>query len=72
MEQNSGNAMAGRTVLVTGGTGGIGLATVLGLAALAYSDRWDSPIEMTKTPTQVFYPARDAPGRGMLGGYDYR
>jgi NAD(P)-dependent dehydrogenase (short-subunit alcohol dehydrogenase family) len=34
MEQLSGKPMAGRTVLVTGGTGGIGKATALGLAAL--------------------------------------
>jgi retinol dehydrogenase 14 len=34
MEQNRTRPMAGRTVLVTGGTGGIGKATALGLAAL--------------------------------------
>jgi retinol dehydrogenase-14 len=34
MEQLHGGPMAGRTVLVTGGTGGIGRATALGLAAL--------------------------------------
>jgi retinol dehydrogenase-14 len=34
MEQIHGGPMAGRTVLVTGGTGGIGSATALGLATL--------------------------------------
>jgi retinol dehydrogenase-14 len=34
MEQIDGRPMAGRTVLVTGGTGGIGRATALGLAAM--------------------------------------
>lgn len=34
MAQIDGRSMAGRTVLVTGGTGGIGRATALGLAAL--------------------------------------
>jgi NAD(P)-dependent dehydrogenase (short-subunit alcohol dehydrogenase family) len=35
MEQIHPGPMAGRTVLVTGGTGGIGKATALGLAAPA-------------------------------------
>jgi NAD(P)-dependent dehydrogenase (short-subunit alcohol dehydrogenase family) len=34
MEQIDGRPMAGRTVLVTGGTGGIGRATAVGLAAM--------------------------------------
>ncbi len=34
MEQSRGRPMAGRTVLVTGGSGGIGRATALGLAAM--------------------------------------
>ena len=34
MEQSRSGPMAGRTVLVTGGSGGIGLATALGLAAM--------------------------------------
>ena len=34
MEQSRNGPMAGRTVLVTGGTGGIGRATALGLAAM--------------------------------------
>src|SRR5688572_26617070 len=34
METSSSGPMAGRTVLVTGGTGGIGKATALGLAAM--------------------------------------
>jgi retinol dehydrogenase 14 len=34
MEQSRGGPMAGRTVLVTGATGGIGRATALGLAAM--------------------------------------
>src|ERR1022692_2764877 len=34
VEQTHSGPMAGRTVLVTGGTGGIGRATALGLAAL--------------------------------------
>ena len=34
MEQIPGRPMAGRTVLVTGGTGGIGKATALGLASM--------------------------------------
>ena len=34
MEQSSSGPMAGRTVLVTGGSGGIGRATALGLAAM--------------------------------------
>ena len=34
MEQSRSGPMAGRTVLVTGGTGGIGRATALGLAAM--------------------------------------
>jgi retinol dehydrogenase-14 len=34
MNPNRGRPMAGRTVLVTGGTGGIGKATALGLAAM--------------------------------------
>jgi retinol dehydrogenase 14 len=34
MEQSRGGPMAGRTVLITGGSGGIGRATALGLAAM--------------------------------------
>jgi retinol dehydrogenase 14 len=34
MEQSRSGPMAGRTVLVTGATGGIGRATALGLAAM--------------------------------------
>jgi FlaA1/EpsC-like NDP-sugar epimerase len=34
MEQFHSGLMAGRTVLITGGTGGIGRATALGLAAM--------------------------------------
>jgi NAD(P)-dependent dehydrogenase (short-subunit alcohol dehydrogenase family) len=34
MEQIDGGSMTGRTVLVTGGSGGIGRATALGLAAM--------------------------------------
>ena len=34
MEQADSGAMAGRTVLVTGGTAGIGKATALGLASM--------------------------------------
>jgi retinol dehydrogenase 14 len=34
MEQSRSGPMAGRTVLVTGGTSGIGRATALGLAAM--------------------------------------
>src|SRR5919205_1522441 len=34
MDQINGGSMAGRTVLVTGGSGGIGKATALGLAAM--------------------------------------
>src|ERR1035437_4601365 len=34
VEQTHSGPMAGRTVLVTGGTGGIGRATALGLAAM--------------------------------------
>ncbi|MDQ1324178.1 MAG: retinol dehydrogenase 14 [Chloroflexota bacterium] len=37
MEQIDGRPMAGRTVLVTGGTGGIGRATAVGLAAMGAS-----------------------------------
>ncbi len=34
MKQTRSGPMAGRTVLVTGGSGGIGRATALGLAAM--------------------------------------
>ena len=34
MNENRGGPMAGRTVVITGGTAGIGKATALGLAAL--------------------------------------
>jgi NAD(P)-dependent dehydrogenase (short-subunit alcohol dehydrogenase family) len=57
MEQIQSGPMAGRTVLVTGGTGGIGRATAVGLASMGLASR--SPAETAPAPTTR--PAKSTP-----------